>query len=173
MANPDNLPQDSDEQEAEDPSTQPKSSSNDHSNADQLPDGGRIVPTANETDSVPMVPITAANPDRAIVSILENPTVLEALVQEAPAEVLEFVKAADERQFKYFTQKEENRHKEQLARENTTRITIGTIGGAVLAAFVYSAFTGDTSLSAEIITAIIGGFGGLGIGKLLQPKEEE
>lgn len=87
MTNSDNLSQDSDE--AEESSPKQTSSGNDQSNADQqLPDGGRIVPTANETASVPMVPITAANPDRAVVSIMENPTVLEALVHEAPAEVM-------------------------------------------------------------------------------------
>lgn len=141
-------------------------------NSDPNPDNSGIVPAADNNEAVPLMPITAVSPDRAIVSFMENPTVLEALVHEAPEEVLKLVAAADERQFKYFTQREENRHKERLARENTTRTVIGTIGGAVLAAFGYSALTGDTSLSTEVITVIVGGFGGLGIGKLLAAPED-
>lgn len=161
MTNSDNLQGDSDRKKIGE------------SNSNSLPDGSKeIVPAADSNEAVPVIPITAASPDRAVLSIMENPTVLEALVHEAPEEVIKFVAAADERQFKFYTQREENRHKEQLARENTTRIAIGTIGGAVLAAFGYSALTGDISLSAEIISVIVGGFGGLGISKLLTPPED-
>lgn len=160
MTNSDNLQGDSDEKKIGD------------SNTNALPDAREIVPSANSNEAVPVIPITAANTDRAVLSIIENPSVLEALAHQAPHEVIKFATSADERLFKYSTQKEENRHKERLARENTTRIVVGTIGGAVLAAFGYSALTGDTSLSTEVITVIVGGFGGLGIGKLLTPPED-
>lgn len=70
-------------------------------------------------------------------------------------------------------QKEENRHKEQLASEATKRIAIATIGSATLAAFVYSALTGDVSLSGQIISVIVGGFGGLGLSRIFESKEDE
>jgi hypothetical protein len=44
---------------------------------------------------------------------------------------------------------------------------------AVFAAFVYSAITGDKSLSNTIISVVVGGFGGVGIGKVLENKEED
>lgn len=171
MANPDDAPQDSDERgKGESPPTEEPTSDNNSAGKDQG-DSGRIVPTA-DVDSAPMVPLKPT-PDRAVVSIIENPSVLEALVHEAPAEVLKFVETSDDRQFKYFMQREENRHKERMAREATTRIGIAGIVGAALAGFAYSAFTGDTHLSGQIVVAIIGAFGGFGIDKVLQPKEED
>jgi hypothetical protein len=121
----------------------------------------------------PMVPITAASSDKAVLSVLVNPSVMEALAQDAPQEVLKFAEASDDRQFRYYMQREQNRHKELVAREATTRIAIGAVMGSVFGAFIYSAFTGDTNLSSQIISVIVGGFGGLGISKLLQSKEEE
>lgn len=172
MANSDNLPPESDEFKEGGIEPLDKSQKEDGSASKEQEDGGRIVPSA-DSDSTPMVPLDRTNPNRAIVSILENPSVLDALVHEAPAEVIKFVESADERQFKYYSQKEANRHEESMAREATTRIAIGAVGGAVLVAFGYSAFTGDTSLSAQIIAVIVGGFGGLGIGEIFKKKEEE
>ncbi len=172
MANSDNLPPESDEFKEGEIEPLNKSPNVDSSASKEPVDGGRIVPSA-DSDSTPMVPLDRADPNRAIVSILENPSVLDALVHEAPAEVLQFVEASDDRQFRYFSQKEANRHQESMAREATTRIAIGAVGSAVLVAFGYSAFTGDTSLSAQIIAVIVGGFGGLGIGEIFKKKEEE
>lgn len=130
-----------------------------------------LIASASVGDSAPMVPLKPTS-DRTVVSIMENPSVLEALVHEAPAEVMEFVEASDNRQFKYFSQKEENRHKELLAGENTKRIAIGVVFGTALIAFVYSAVTGDSTLPNQIITVIVAGFGGLGVRELFQRKEE-
>lgn len=168
MSNPDDIihPADESSSKGELPAKQVSSSNN--SDSKEQGDGGRIIPAAE-----PVVPITTINSDKAVLSVLVNPSVMEALVQDAPQDVLKFAEASDERQFKYYMQQEQNRHQERMAREATTRIAIGSVGGAVLAAFVYSAYTGDTNLSSTIVTAIIGGFGGLGISKFFQPKEEE
>ena len=173
MTNPDKLPPESNEsnEQRANPSEETLEQANNSSSGKERGNDGRNP--SEVADSAPMVPLKPATPDRAIVSIMENPSVLEALVHEAPAEVLQFVEAADDRQFRYFCQKEANRHQERMAREATTRIAIGSVSGAVLAAFIYSAYTGDINLSSTIVTAIIGGFGGLGISKYFQPKEEE
>jgi hypothetical protein len=81
-------------------STDDSSSSNSDVNKKQ-DDGGRIVPT--NSDVVPVIPGMAISQDTTVVSIMANPSVLDALVQEAPTEVMRFVEAADERQFRYRT----------------------------------------------------------------------
>lgn len=87
-------------------------------------------------------------------------------------EVIKFVEAADQRQFKYFTQREENRHKELLVSESTKRIAIGSVLVTVFAAFTYSTLTGDSNLASQVIMIIVAGFGGLGIRDLFQRKED-
>lgn len=171
MVNPDDTPQDSDERKEGEPSPTKKPTSDNNSAGKEQGDSARIVPTS-DVDSAPMVPLKPT-PDRAVVSIIENPSVLEALVHEAPAEVLKFVETSDDRQFKYFMQREENRHKERMAREATTRIAIAVISGAAIAGFAYSAFTGNEMLSSIIVTAVISAFSGLGIKELLKLKEED
>jgi len=170
VSNPDNIPSSSDEHE--DPPSEKAPSGNSSSSGKANGDSIRMIP-APEKDSAPMVPLDTANPDRTVVSIMENPSVLEALVHEAPAEVIKFVESSDDRQFRYYSQKEENRHKERLARETTTRLAVAGVLGCAFAAFGYSAITGDTNLSNQIISVIVGGFGGLGISKLFQNKDED
>lgn len=129
----------------------------------------------NTAYASPTVPMTLVSSDRPALSVIINPSVMQALAQDTPQELLKFAEASDERQFKYYMQKEQNRHKEQLASENTTRIAVGAVLGAVFAAFTYSAITGDSTLSGQIIAVIVGGFGGLGVGltKVFRPKEDE
>ncbi len=127
-----------------------------------------------ENDSIyPLVPMSSGTEGKAILSVMVNPSVMEALAQDSPEQLLEFVEKSDDRQYQYYLQKEQNRHNEKIARENTTRIAIASVLSAVFAAFFYSAATGEISLSAEIISALIGGFGGLGIGKVLQRPEDD
>lgn len=67
----------------------------DNSNDKEQENGNRDHQTTDAEESAPLIPITKADPDRAVLSILENPSVLDALVQEAPAEVIKFVDASD------------------------------------------------------------------------------
>jgi len=127
-----------------------------------------------ESDALvyPVIPVTGNRPVRSEFIAMVNPTVMQALAQNAPERVLQFAEDSDERQFQYYLRGEDNRHKERLNGENTKRIAIGGILFTVVSVLTYSAFTGDTGLSETIIIVIISAFGGLGLKTLLKSEEE-
>ncbi len=173
MTNPENIPSQPDESKEEGATPVDRLPSNNNSSSGKEQENDDQTARATEVESAPMVPLKSSAPDRTVVSIMENPSVLEALVHEAPEEVIRFVESADDRQFRYYSQKEANRHKELLAGENTKRIAILGVIAVVFGGFAYSTFTHDSALPTQVITVIVAGFGGLGVRELFKRKEEE
>ena len=92
-------------------------------------------------------------------SILVNPTAIESLAQHSPDALIKFAESSDERQYQFHLAVQQQQHKENFAKENTTRIILGGFVGIVIACLLYSAHTKDQSLPNQIINLIVGSAG--------------
>lgn len=107
------------------------------------------------------------------IGMMVNITSSQILVQKTPDKLLDFAESNDRRQFEFYTKMEQARHQRRLARETTTRMGIGAVLGVIGVAFGYAITTGDARLAEKIVTTVVGGFGGVGIGVVLAPKKND
>ena len=121
------------------------------------------------------------NPSQALNSI-QN--IQDKLVDNAPEKFLAFLEKYNNDRAEITKIREENRHKETLAREankkdlqrqveNTKRITIASVLAIVINGFIYAGFTKDSALTDKIITALLGVGTGAGGASLLIKKENK
>ena len=121
------------------------------------------------------------NPSQALNSI-QN--IQDKLVDNAPEQFLAFLEKYNNDQAEITKIREENRHKEIVAREanrkdlqrqveNTKRITIASVVAIVISGFIYAGFTKDSALTDKIITALLGVGTRAGGASLLIKKENK
>jgi hypothetical protein len=126
-------------------------------------------------EDVPLVPIAGGT--LPVVAQMISPVAVQALAQQAPEKLLEFIESYDERQFQYCSLKENNRHQERKHEESTKRIGIYFLGLAFAATLVYAGVTGDKALPDKLITIALGAGGGAGLvvasSRSAKNKEEE
>lgn len=127
------------------------------------------------------VEIVLDNPSQALNSI-QN--IQNKLVDNDPEQFLAFLEKYNNDQAEITKIREENRHKEIVAREankkdlqtgieNTKRITIASVVAIVISGFVYAGFTKDSALTDKIITALLGVGTGAGGASLFIKKENK
>lgn len=131
-----------------------------------------------------IVPLTVEN----ITFPIQVPTIsssaFEALAKKDPAGLLSFVESYDQRRYEIAKFKEENRHKEIIAREEAkskeqdassqiSRIAMGLVFSFLGLVLLYSGLTGNKELPEKVInitTAALGGAGGV---TLLKRKDDK
>jgi hypothetical protein len=139
---------------------------------------------AKQTEGNAIVPLTVEN----ITFPIQMPTIsssaFEALAKEDPAGLLSFVESYDRRRYEIAKLKEENRHKEIIAREDTkskeqdagsktNRIAIGLVFSFLGLVLLYSGLTGNKELPEKVINITAGVLGGAGGVTLLNRKENK
>lgn len=104
--------------------------------------------------------------------VFTNPSTIETLAQKTPDALIKFVESSDQRQYQYHLNIQEQRHKESLAKENTTRLILGGIFSIFIMCFIYAAYTKDQSLPNQVFNVLLGGAGGAGLITTLNRKKD-
>ena len=105
-------------------------------------------------------------------SILVNPSAIESLAQHSPDALIKFAESSDERQYQFHLKLQEQQHKENLAKESTSRWILGGIFGLFTICFIYAAYTKDQSLPTQVFNVLLGGAGGAGLITTLNRKKD-
>jgi len=121
--------------------------------------------------NVPLVPLVSGT--LPVAAQIISPMAFEALAKESPDQLLKFVESYDERQLRFYSLKEENKHRQQIEQEKTKRFGMGLIFATIASVMIYSGLTGDKTLSEKIINVAIGALGGLGAGAVFLQKKSE
>jgi len=105
-------------------------------------------------------------------AIFVNPTTIQSLIQQDPDALIKFAESSDERLYQFQLAVRQQKHKENMAKENTTRLILGGIFGLFTMCFIYAALTKDQSLPTQVFNVLLGGAGGAGLITTLSQKKD-
>jgi Pyruvate/2-oxoacid:ferredoxin oxidoreductase gamma subunit len=124
----------------------------------------RSLESAKNSNSELLVPAGLLKPEPVIP--LDT---IAALLESDPKAVIKLLENRDARLAELHdkkvanaTQQEAHRHKENLARETTNRLSLGLIFATIASVLVYAGVSADKAAFDKILTASLAAFGGAG-----------